>query len=204
MADLKIAQVGCGGMGLRHLYGEVELKRVTDSFDLIAVCDLNQSAADHIANEAERCLGRRPEIYTDFDRMLSAEKDLDAVDIVTDVGLHHTLALKAFDAGVNVAVEKPLGVTVRACLRMIEAADVSGKVLLVEENHRRDPVYRLVKSVLDSGALGSPRLMHVASFGGTRNLPHGTAWRHIKNRGGFLLDYGVHDADLFGYFMGDI
>ena len=24
MAELRIAQVGCGGMGLRHLYGQVE------------------------------------------------------------------------------------------------------------------------------------------------------------------------------------
>ena len=204
MADLRIAQVGCGGMGLRHLYGEVELQRRADSFDVVAVCDLNRSAAEHVANEAEKGLGRRPTVYTDFQDLLDSEKDLDAVDIVTDVGLHHRLAFMAFEAGVNVAVEKPMGVTVRACLRMMEAAERAGKVLLVEENHRRDPVNRLVKAILDSGALGAPRLMHVASLGGTRSLPHGTAWRHIKNRGGFLLDYGVHDTDLFLYFLGEI
>ena len=204
MADLTIAQVGCGGMGLRHLYGEVELQRRADSFDVVAVCDLNRSAAEHVANEAEKGLGRRPAVYTDFQDLLDSEKDLDAVDIVTDVGLHHRLAFMAFEAGVNVAVEKPMGVTVRACLRMMEAAERAGKVLLVEENHRRDPVNRLVKAILDSGALGGTRLMHVASLGGTRSLPHGTAWRHIKNRGGFLLDYGVHDTDLFLYFLGEI
>jgi predicted dehydrogenase len=204
MADLKIAQVGCGGMGLRHLYGEVELQQRADSFDVVAVCDLNRSAAEHVANEAEKGLGRRPKVYTDFQEMLDAERDLDAVDIVTDMGLHHRLATMAFDAGLNVAVEKPMGVTVRACLRMMEAAERAGKVLIVEENHRRDPVNRLVKAVLDSGALGAPRLMHAASLGGTRSLPHGTAWRHIKNRGGFLLDYGVHDTDLFLYFLGEI
>ncbi len=204
MANLRIAQVGCGGMGLRHLYGEVELQRRADSFDLVAVCDLNQSAADYVADEAEKGLGRRPKVYTDFEDMLDSERDLDAVDIVTDVGLHDRLTNMAFEAGLNVAVEKPMGVTVRACLRMMEAAEKAGKVLLVEENHRRDPVNRLVKAILDSGALGAPRLMHVASFSGTRRLPHGTAWRHIKNRGGYLLDYGVHDADLFLYFLGEI
>ena len=204
MGELQIAQVGCGGMGLRHLYGEVELKRVADTFDLVAVCDLNRSAAEHVASEAEKGLGARPRVYTNFDELLEAEKGLDAVDIVTDVGLHHILALKAFDAGVHVAVEKPLGVTVRACLNIIDAASRAGRVLSVEENHRRDPVNRLVKAVIGSGALGDPRLIHTSSVHGTRGMTHTTAWRHIKVRGGYLLDYAVHDADLWIYFLGEV
>ena len=35
-------------------------------------------------------------------------------------------------------------------------------------------------------------------------MPHSTAWRHIKLRGGYLLDYAVHNADLFLYFMGKV
>ena len=204
MSKLNIAQVGCGGMGLRHLYGEVELKRVADCFELVAVCDRNLTSAQHVVAEAEKGLGVRPKIYTDFDDLLVSEQDLDAVDIVTDAGIHHVLAIKALQAGLHVAVEKPLGVSVRACLRMIDAAQAAGKVLLVEENHRRDPINRLVRAILDAGALGGTRLMHVAALGGVRHIPHGTAWRHLKNRGGFLLDYGVHDTDLFGYFLGNI
>ena len=71
MADLKIAQVGCGGMGLRHLYGEVELQQRADSFDVVAVCDLNRSAAEHVANEAEKGLGRRPKLSTQTSRRCS-------------------------------------------------------------------------------------------------------------------------------------
>ena len=54
MAQLSLAHVGCGGMGLRHMYGLIELKeRGFDTFDLVAVCDLHESAADHIADLAE-------------------------------------------------------------------------------------------------------------------------------------------------------
>jgi predicted dehydrogenase len=35
-------------------------------------------------------------------------------------------------------------------------------------------------------------------------MPHATAWRHLKLRGGYLLDYGVHAADLLLYFMGEV
>ena len=190
-------------MGLRHLYGQVELKRVAGSLDLMAVCDINRAAAEHVAGEAAKFLGERPRVYTSFDELLDKERELEAVDIVTDPDRHHTLALKAFDAGLHVAVEKPIGVTVRASRRIIEASERAGKVLSVEENHRRDPVYRLVKAILEAGALGRPRLAYTASVSGNRIMPHTTAWRHIKVRGGFLLDYGVHDADLFGYFLGE-
>lgn len=204
MAKLNIAQVGCGGMGLRHMYGEIELQRIHGTFDLIALCDFNESAANHVANVAEKGLGRRPKVYTNFDEMVDKEKNLDAVDIVTDVGTHHTIALKAFDAGLHVAVEKPLGVTVRACREMINAAKRAGKVLSVSENYRRDPLNRLMRALLDSGAIGERRLMLNILTWGTQVMPHTTAWRHLKNRGGYLLDYGVHETDLFLYFMGEV
>ena len=204
MAELQIAQVGCGGMGLRHLYGEVELKRVFGTFDLVALCDLNASAAEHLASEAEKGLGKRPEVYTSFDEMLEKEKGIDAIDIVTDSGLHHVLALKAFDAGKHVAVEKPMGLTVRACRTMMDAAGRAGRVLSVSENYRRDPMNRLVKAVLDAQAIGEPRLYLDVSAGGTRYISHGTAWRHLKLRGGYLLDFAVHNADLLLYFMGEV
>lgn len=61
MALLQICQVGCGVMGLRHVYGLIELKeRGFDTFDLVALCDLHQSAADHVAGVAEDGLGTRP------------------------------------------------------------------------------------------------------------------------------------------------
>ena len=204
MADLRIAQVGCGGMGLRHAYGEIELKRVFGTFDLTAVCDVNLSAAEHVANEAEKGLGKRPAVYTDFDRMLDEERGLDALDIVTDAGQHHVQAFKAFEAGVHVAVEKPMGLTVRACRKMIDAAERSGLVLSVSENFRRDPMNRLVRAILEARALGDPRLFLDISTAGSRFIAHSTAWRHVKVRGGYLLDYAVHNADLLLYFLGEV
>ena len=203
MAGIRIAQVGCGGMGLRHLYGEVEHRRVFGSFDLVALCDANRAAAEHVADEAEKAFASRPAVYTDFGELLDRERP-DAVDVVTDAGTHHTLAVQAFDAGAHVAVEKPIALTVRAGREIIAAAERSGRVLSVHENYRRDPMMRLVKAILDAGELGKPRLMLDVSTRGTRSMPHTTAWRHLRHRGGYLLDYAVHNADLHMYFMGEI
>ena len=39
---MEIAFVGCGGMGLRHLFGLVELRRCGfETVDLSAVCDID-------------------------------------------------------------------------------------------------------------------------------------------------------------------
>ncbi len=203
MGKIRMAQVGCGGMGLRHLYGQAELQRVFDSVDFVAVCDRNISTAEHVANQAEKMLGTHPTVYGDFDEMLDKEPDLDAVDIVTEVASHQTLAAKAFEAGVHVAMEKPMGVTVKACHQIIEAAERSGRVLSISENYRRDPMNLLVKAIIDSGALGLPRLMIDVSTRGSEYMQHSTAWRHLKLRGGALLDYGVHDADMFMFLLGE-
>lgn len=203
MSKVRIVQVGCGGMGLRHVYGEIEANRVFGTLELTAVCDANRTAAEHVASEAESGLGSRPTVYTDFNEMLEFERP-DAVDIVTDAGTHHTLAVNAFEAGAHVAVEKPMALTVRAGKNIIMAAERAGRILSVHENYRRDPMMRLVKAIIEAGVLGEPRLLVDVHAMGTRQMPHTTAWRHLKNRGGYLLDYGVHNADLHMYFMGEV
>ena len=205
MALLQLAQAGCGGQGLRHVYGLAVLRRHGfDTFELTALCDLHRSAAEHVARVAEAELGLKPRIYTDFRAMLEAERGLDAVNIVTDTRMHHPFALDAFDAGLHVAVEKPMGITVRACLRMMEAASAKGRVLSVSENVRRDPMYRLSRALLRGGVIGEPRLhMHV-STSGSRAVEQLVAWWHMKDRGGWLLEQGVHTSDLTLYLMGDV
>ena len=204
MADIRIAQVGCGGMGLRHLYGQVESQRLYGSFEYVAVCDISESAANHVADEANVLLGYRPKVYTDFEKLLEEEKDLDAIDIVTSVAEHHIIATRAAEAGVHIATEKPMGVTVRACRKMMQVAEKHNVVLSVSENYRRDPMNRLTKAILDSEVLGTQRLFVDLTTRGTRRMPHGTAWRHQKNTGGYMLDYAVHNSDLLQYFMGPV
>ncbi len=205
MALLQLAQVGCGGMGLRHVYGLAELRRCGfDTFALAALCDRHRSSAEHVAGVAEAELGLKPRVYTDFRAMLEAERGLDAVNVVTDTRMHHVFALDAFDAGLHVAVEKPMGVTVRACRRMIDAANAAGRVLSVSENYRRDPMNRLTKALLRGGIIGQPRLaINVATSGG-RGVRQVVAWRHVKERGGLILEYGVHTSDLTLYLMGGV
>ena len=204
MRQVRLAIVGCGGMGGRHLLG---LKELVDSglcnVELAAACDVRRENAEHLADDAAQMLGQRPRVFTDMAQMVAELPDLEAVDVATEGGVHHRVACAAFDLGLHVLCEKPMGITVRACNRMLAAQQRAGKVLSVAENYRRDPMNRLTRALLDAQVIGSPYLfMDISSSSGDRIVI--TPWRHLKHMGGMLLDGGVHNADLMLYFLGDV
>ena len=200
----RLGLIGCGGMGLRHAYGYIELRTKYDTFELVAVCDRHEVSAEHIASVVEKANGSRPAVYLDYREMLDAES-LDAIDITTDTRMHHTLAVAAFERGVNVLTEKPMGLTIKACRAMQAAATKAGRDLSVGEQYRRDPMNRLTKALIDSGAIGQPAFAVKFMIGGGSALMHGTGWRALKSRAGsIILEQGVHESDLLQYFMGDV
>ena len=74
-------------------------------------------------------------------------------------------------------------------------------VLATTENLRRDPTNRLVKAIVEEGLIGEPYYMVSNELGGD-DLFRITPWRHLKNMGAIGLDYGVHMADIFQYYLG--
>ena len=204
MEKVKMALVGCGGMGTRHLYGLRELAQSPfNNIELVALCDIRRENVELAATEVEELLGSKPATFTDLGEMTKAIPDLGMIDVVTDPSVHHTVVCQALDLGLHVLVEKPLAITVKACHLMIEAAKRNDRLLSVAENYRRDPSARLVRHLIDSGAIGTPYmgLFHSLSPG---NRIFITPWRHLIDKGGPLIDMGVHFTDLIRYQLGDI
>jgi predicted dehydrogenase len=204
MDKIRIGLVGCGGMGTRHIYGLRELAQTPfNNVELCALCDIRRENAELAATEAERLLGVKPQIFTDLEEMARQVPDLTAVDVVTDPSVHHAVVCEALDLGLHVMVEKPMAITVRACLKMIEAAERNNRKLSVAENYRRDASARLVHHLLETGAIGTPYmgLFHSLRADDTIFI---TPWRHLKDKGGPLVDLGVHFTDLIRYQLGDV
>ncbi|MDA0708889.1 MAG: Gfo/Idh/MocA family oxidoreductase [bacterium] len=204
MEKLKMALIGCGGMGTRHLYGLSELAKTPfNNIELVALCDLSRENAELAADEAEKLLGKRPPIFTNMEKMVQDIPDLMAVDVVTDPSVHHTVVCHAFELGLHVLVEKPMAISVRACKMMMDAARRNGCKLSVAENYRRDPSSRLTRHLLDTGRIGNPYMATLHSMRGGNEI-FITPWRHLKDRGGPLVDMGVHYTDLIRYQLGDV
>lgn len=200
--QIRLAIVGCGGMGHRHLYGLAELRRIGwEGFDLVGACDPVRENAASLANQAARDFGTHPTVVSDLDEL--AAIGVEAVSVTTTPRYHHTLVVETLNRGWHTMVEKPMGVTVRACNIIWRAAENNNAILSVAENYRRDPINRLAKALLDAGVIGEPRFLIHHSVGG-RDQMIITAWRHQKNQGGILLDVGVHFTDMMEYLLGEI
>lgn len=189
-------------MGNRHLSGLAELARAgLSDFEFVAACDLIIENAQKLAKRAEMELGGKPAAVGKMEELASL--GIQAIDLTTVPWSHHTLAIEALQRGWHVMVEKPMGLTVRACKLMLEAAENSQSILSVAENFHYDPINRIGRELLRTGAIGAPRLMIHNSVGGGNKIIV-TPWRHYKRGGGPLLDVGVHNAYVTEYLMGKV
>jgi predicted dehydrogenase len=100
-------------------------------------------------------------------------------------------------------IEKPLSITLRAGQAMMAAAERAGRLLAVAENYRRAPEQRAVRWAVQEGRIGSPRMLFWIDVG--ERLWYWN-WREHKEKagGGWSLDGGVHFADLFRFYLGDV
>ncbi len=204
MEKVKMALVGCGGMGTRHLYGMRELVQSPfNNIELVALCDIRRENVELAATEAEELLGSKPATFTDLGEMAKAVPDLGMVDVVTDPSVHHTVVCQALDLGLHVLVEKPMAITVKGCHLMMEAAKRNDRLLSIAENYRRDPSARLIRHMIDNGVIGTPYMGMLHSVRPGRDI-FITPWRHLIDKGGPLIDMGVHFTDLIRYQLGDI
>jgi len=199
---LRVGLVGCGGITSNHVRG---LKLLEDA----GVCNLEFAACYDLAPERTRkkiaeikaTLGYEPVAYKSLDEMLRKEETMEAVDICSDHLSHHTLAVKCLQGGRHVIIEKPLGVTMRAAQLTVDAAKTSNRVLAVAENYRRMPGNRAINWSIRTGKIGKPRILMWVEAGYYLNY---WGWRHNRSKagGGWILDGGVHTADLLLYNIG--
>ncbi len=200
---ISLGLVGCGGMGRRHVRGMARLKAAGRlSFDLAGLCDVLPDNARAAADLAEELLGRRPQVFNDFNALLQS-RAVDAILVTTTPETHADIGVAAFAAGLDVMVEKPIALTVADGLRLVAAACDAGRKLAVAENYRRDPINRLGKALVDAGAIGRP-FMATHATSGSGEFVIITPWRHRRDRGGIVIDMGVHYTDILEFYLGPI
>ena len=205
---VRMAIIGCGGMAGGHLGAYLRIReKEPDKVKLVAMCDSVEERAANFAKRVEEATGEKPSIYTDVDEML-AKESLDGADICTPHAYHHINGIACLEAGVNVIIEKPFGVTIKASKAIIEAAKRNGKIAATAENIRRGLSQRTAWWLINKkGMLGEMR-MFFAQHASWRKTDPSSPWRWRLSRmlsgGGMVMDSGAHFCDTIRYLFGDV
>jgi predicted dehydrogenase len=131
---------------------------------------------------------------------LLARDDVDAVYVAVPNRLHAELAIKAIEAGKHVLLEKPFAMNLAEAERAVDAAQRSGRLLMLGMNQRFDANVQRARALHAEGRLGE--VYHAKAFWRRRaGIPRIGSWftSRAEAGGGALLDIGVHmlDATLF-------
>ena len=167
---LRLALIGCGGMGNRHLdtlIGEEET-------DVIAVCDVHIPRYEASARKVEDKTGKKPDGYQDYRRVLERD-DIDAVYVATPDHWHALIAIHACQAWKDAYVEKPVSTTIAEGRAMVNAARRYGRVMQVGTQQRSLTMFKDAVGIVQSGKLGKITMAGawVGTNGGTGNETHG-------------------------------
>jgi 1,5-anhydro-D-fructose reductase (1,5-anhydro-D-mannitol-forming) len=147
-----------------------------------------------------------PRWYSDA-RELVEDPEVDAISIATPPSSHRELALLACAAGKPALVEKPMALNHTECVRMVEAFRAAGVPLFVAYYRRVQPRFIQMKQLVESGAIGVPRVALVQLTAPPPRIDSDPLpWRLQPeiSGGGLFADLGCHTLDLLDFILGPI
>jgi predicted dehydrogenase len=161
--------VGVGALGRHHARVWADLPKAL----LVGVHDAEAARAAEVA-ERHGCRA-----YPDLDALLA---DVDAVSVAVPTVAHHSVAMRALEAGRDVLVEKPITATLAEADTLVACAAERGRVLQVGHIERFNPA---TEALLRAGR--GARFVEVHRLGSfsPRSLDIDV-----------VLDLMVHDLDI--------
>ena len=147
-----VGLIGVGGMGTNRLREFVRQPDVR----ITAIADVDRSHVDRAIALVEKESGHRPVGHSDF-RQLLTTRDIDAVTVVTPDHWHAIATVRAFEAGKDVFVEKPLSYSVAEGRAMADASLKHRRVTQMGNHIHASANYRRVVELVQSGRLGTIR-----------------------------------------------
>lgn len=181
---IKILIVGCGNMGASHATVYHQLKN-----DFV-ICGLVSRGESKL--ELNNALQANYPMFDSYEYALEQTKP-DAVCISTYPDTHQEYTLAAFKAGCHVFLEKPIATTAQGARSLVEAANATGKKLVIGYILRQHPCWQ--KFIEVSQGLGKPLVMRM----NLNQQSHGYMWDVHKNLMKSLspiVDCGVHYIDV--------
>lgn len=196
MQLLSILLIGTGRMADTHMNRYKAIPGVT----VIAAVDVDK------VRVTEFCAVHSIEhAYTSTEDALRSHS-YDAASIVTPDAWHAEPSLLCLDAGLAVLCEKPLSDSLDSSREMVDAAQSSGLLNMVNLSYRVSGALHQARQWIDRGRLGDVRHIEASyrqswlcsAYWGDWKTEDAWLWRLSKNHGsmGVLGDIGIHILDF--------
>lgn len=177
-----VAILGYGFMGQMHL----EAYRSIDKCDVIGIWGRDKQEAEKIGKS------KGVRVFPDLESIMRDES-VKIVDICTPPFTHAEFSTSASKAGKHVIVEKPMALSLADADKMIQAAEVAGKKLMVAHVLRFFPEYMKIKQLIESDAIGELVISRASRQGW---MPDWNPWSSdLAKSGGATLEVAIHDID---------
>ncbi len=196
---IKIAIIGTGGMAHAH----ANMLNSLPGNRLVAGVDIMEDNLNRYCDKFD--------IAHRFQSVKELLKwgDFDAAVVATTDAAHVPCALPLVKAGKHVLCEKPIAPTAAEGKKLVNAAEKSGVINMINFSYRNNPCLHHAQKLVSEGKLG--RILHFeahylqswltnTAWGVWQESP-GWLWRLSKDHGskGALGDIGVHIVDMATY-----
>ena len=196
MNEVRLGIVGLGNMGRTHR--QYILDGLVPGLRVAALCGRPDSLAAIPEIEGESR-------FTDLDALIRSGT-IDALLCCTPHPTHTPIGTAALQAGLHLLMEKPLGVHVADCRRLLSAHTDPSRVFAAMFQVRTDPHYTTLKALLESGETGPVRriLWDTTNWFRTEYYYASGGWRATwrGEGGGVLLNQLPHNLDVFSWLFG--
>jgi predicted dehydrogenase len=185
MSDIKLALIGCGGLGRVHAgcVAKIEGAQFTAYVDIVE--EAAQKTLDEFGGEYAT---------TDVEKVLK-DDTIDAVYIVTRHDSHAPLAIAAAEAGKHILIEKPLALQMEQCEAVAAAVEKAGIYMMPAFKMRYYPLIQKAHEFIPEPQLLVGQMMD--------NRWGDANWAQDPVQGGANVhSQGCHTTDIMRFLSG--
>jgi predicted dehydrogenase len=192
--------IGAGERGYAA-YGPYALEH-PDELRFVAVAEPIKARRERFA-AAHSIL--REARYGSWDELMARGQMAHAAFICTMDQMHAEPAIAALQAGYHVLLEKPIATTWAECVRVVETAERTDRILQVSHVLRYTPFFSALHDVIASGRLGKivgvEHRENVVYWHTAHSYVRGN-WRRREESSPIILAKCSHDLDILAWNLG--
>ncbi|RUU27560.1 Gfo/Idh/MocA family oxidoreductase [Mesorhizobium sp. M6A.T.Ce.TU.016.01.1.1] len=186
-------RIGCVGAGM--IMAECHLAAYHDAgFPVVAIASRTKASAEKVARRWEI-----PTVHSTPEQLIEDE-NVEIIDLAFPPDqqpalIRHALKQKHIKA---ILAQKPLALSLKDAIELRDEAAKAGKILSVNQNMRYDQSMRVLKQIMDSGALGDIVFAQIDMHA----IPHWQSFLEDYDRL-TLANMSVHHLDVLRFLFGD-